>query len=83
MRTADIACKELVEVLTDHLERALPARERIRVEQHLVVCTACASYADQLRATIRLSGTLVLDDFGPESRRRLLAALDTWMSERR
>lgn len=82
MTTVDLSCRELVEILTDYLERALSAQERIRVEQHLVVCSGCARYADQLRATIRLSGTLELDDLGPESRRSLLAALETWMSKR-
>jgi hypothetical protein len=44
MTTSDLTCRELVELITDYHERALPPDERIRVEQHLVVCSACTRY---------------------------------------
>jgi hypothetical protein len=80
---SDLTCREFVEVITDFHELALPAGDRIRVEQHLVVCSACTRYEQQLRATIRVSSTIELDDLGAESRRALLASLDKWLAERR
>ena len=52
----DLACRELVELVTDYLEDALPARERKRFEAHLAECEACDAYVEQVRATIRLAG---------------------------
>ena len=52
----DLACRELVELVTDYLEGALPSRERERFEAHLAECDACDAYVEQIRATIRLAG---------------------------
>ena len=52
----DLACRELVELVTDYLEDALPAGERERFEAHLAECDACDAYVEQVRATIRLAG---------------------------
>jgi anti-sigma factor RsiW len=80
MTTSDLTCRELVELITDYHERALPPDERIRVEQHLVVCSACTRYEQQLRAAVRLAATIQLDDLGPESRRALLDSLEEWLA---
>jgi hypothetical protein len=80
--TSDLTCRELTELVTDYLERALPGRERIRVEQHLIVCTACSRFVEQMRATIDLAATVELDELGPETRRALLASLEPWLSEK-
>lgn len=52
----ELACRELVELVTDYLEHALPAGERARFEAHLAECDACGAYVEQIRATIRLAG---------------------------
>ena len=52
----DLACRELVELVTDYLEGTLPSRERERFEAHLAECNACDAYVEQVRATIRLTG---------------------------
>ena len=80
--TSDLTCRELAELVTDYLERVLPGRERIRVEQHLIVCTACSRFVEQMRATIGLTATVELDELGPQSRRALLASLEPWLSEK-
>ena len=51
-----LACRELVELVTDYLEDALPSGERERFEAHLAECEACDAYVEQVRATIRLAG---------------------------
>ena len=34
----EMTCRELVEILTDYLEGALPRRDRERLEEHLETC---------------------------------------------
>ena len=42
------------ELVTDHLEHALPLKQRFRVRLHLALCPACRRYFAQMRATVRL-----------------------------
>jgi anti-sigma factor RsiW len=74
----DMACAELVEVITDYLEGKLPARERRRFERHLSACDGCDAYLDQMRTTISLSGRLRVEDVPPELEERLLVAFRDW-----
>ncbi|MGH7154382.1 MAG: anti-sigma factor family protein [Acetobacteraceae bacterium] len=46
-------CRDVSELVTDYLERALPLRRRIGVFLHLRQCEACRRYLDQMRKTIR------------------------------
>ena len=48
----DMVCRELVEVLTEYLDRTLSAHDRARLEAHLAVCDDCQAYLDQFKATI-------------------------------
>ncbi len=82
MMTSDLTCREFVEVVTDFHELALPPGDRIRVEQHLVVCSACTYYEQQLRATVRVAATIELDPLGPETRRALLTSVEQWLARR-
>lgn len=51
--TADeIACQQFVELVTDYFEGALESRTVSRVEEHLVMCDWCVTYAEQMRSTI-------------------------------
>lgn len=47
----DVACSELVELVTDYLEGALPADEVAAIEAHLDECPGCRNYLAQIRAT--------------------------------
>ena len=74
-RTGDYRCRDLVEVVTDYLEGALPASTRARFERHLRRCDGCDRYLAQIRRTIELTGRLTVDDveaLGAEARDRLL-----------
>ena len=53
---ADLSCRELVELVTEYLEGALPEGERARFEAHLANCAGCETYLEQVRATIALVG---------------------------
>ena len=73
-----LTCHEVVELITDYLEDALPPEDRRRVEEHLAICEGCTTYLDQMRETIRLTGTLRQEQIPEEQKQRLLEAFRTW-----
>lgn len=61
MTTPDLGgltCKEMVELVTDYLEGALPPAIRTRFDQHLSGCDPCIVYIEQMRQTIATLGKL-------------------------
>ena len=70
----DLACNELVEIVTEYVEGALTPSERARVEAHLRNCPGCTAYVEQMRETIRLTGRLREDDIPADVRESLLDA---------
>jgi anti-sigma factor RsiW len=48
----ELTCRELVERITDHLEGALDAAERARVDAHVATCEGCDAYVTQYLAAI-------------------------------
>lgn len=78
----DLACKELVEIITDYLEGRLPEGERARFERHLGGCGGCRTYLEQMRQTITLSGKLTEDEMQPEAREELLSVFRKWKQGR-
>jgi hypothetical protein len=62
MSYEDLPCQEFVKLVTAYLEGTLPARHRLVVELHLVYCTDCVNYLDQMRVTLRIAGELRADD---------------------
>jgi anti-sigma factor RsiW len=56
---AALSCRELVELVTEYLDRALPAATRAQFEAHVARCGGCERYLDQLRQTVRLAGLLL------------------------
>src|SRR4029078_11385452 len=55
---APIACRDLVELVTDYLEGALSPEQHARFEKHIAGWDGCTAYLEQMRETIRLTGTL-------------------------
>jgi anti-sigma factor RsiW len=76
-----VVCQEVVELVTDYLEGALSRRARRRLERHLAGCEHCTEYLAQLRATIRLTGTISADDLSPEMRDEFLALYERWRED--
>jgi len=74
----ELACVEVVEVITDYLEDALPPRKRRLLEEHLTGCDGCDAYLEQMRRTIETTGRLHAEDVPPELEERLLAAFESW-----
>jgi len=50
-------CREMSELVTDYLERTLPARICLDARWHLLLCSSCRRYFAQMRATIRVLGS--------------------------
>ena len=73
-----LACKELVELVTDYLDGTLSPEQRARFEDHLVECGGCRNYLAQMRVTIHLTGMLSEDDIAPEAQEELLHIFRDW-----
>ena len=79
------ACKQLVPVMSQSLERTLTLRERVTMKLHLWVCIWCVRYLEQLhsmRDALSARGAQVSDDaastgdsLSAEARERLKTAL--------
>jgi anti-sigma factor RsiW len=74
----DLACRELVELVTDYLEDRLSADERTRFELHLTCCASCRTYLAQMRQVLSTAGRLTEDSMEPEAREALLHAFHDW-----
>jgi len=53
-----LTCKEVVELVTELFEDAMPPQDRARVEQHLLVCPPCTAHVRQVQTTIGLAREL-------------------------
>lgn len=73
-----MSCKELVELVTDYFEDALPPEERQQFEQHLNLCHGCVNYVEQMRVTVKSVGALHEESVPPEARSALLDAFRDW-----
>jgi anti-sigma factor RsiW len=78
MRAQPLACQELVEIVTAYFEGTLSRRDRRRFDAHLGACDGCSAYVEQMRVTIRLTGTLREEDIDPPAREALLHAFRDW-----
>ncbi len=77
-RRDDLACQQVVELVSDYLEGALPRAERRRFERHLRGCPNCTAYLEQMRLTIATTGRLTPDDLPPEARDEFTRLFRTW-----
>ncbi len=76
-----LPCQQVVEMVTDYLEDALPAADRRRLEHHLAGCPHCSEYLAQMRETIRLAGRLTDDDLTPAMQTDLTDIFRRWQAE--
>jgi predicted anti-sigma-YlaC factor YlaD len=73
-----ITCQEVVELVTDYLERELPPDEASLFEQHLNFCDGCILYIEQMRATAETIGRVREEDLPPDTKDKLLSAFREW-----
>jgi predicted anti-sigma-YlaC factor YlaD len=73
-----MTCRQVVDLVNDYLERALPSEAASLFEQHVNFCEGCALYVDQMRRTVAAVGRVREEDVPPEARERLLIAFREW-----
>ena len=79
------ACRDIVPIISESLDRRLPLRRRMVLKLHLFVCMRCARYLHQLlsmRAAVRGRAVSMFDEEGAEpslsaeARERIARALN-------
>jgi anti-sigma factor RsiW len=70
----EMACQELVELVTDYLDDALPPADRDRFGAHLAECDGCTTYLEQIRLTVAATSRLTPQALPPGVLDRLLDA---------
>jgi hypothetical protein len=78
MNDEPMSCRELVELVTEYLEQALPLGERERFDAHLALCDPCVTYLAQMKQTLAAVGTLNEEAVPPEAQQKLLEAFRDW-----
>ena len=74
----ELRCQELVELVTDYVEGAMPRELALRFERHIAKCKGCSAYLEQMRATIELTGRLTPEHVSPQAEADLLTAFRGW-----
>jgi anti-sigma factor RsiW len=83
MTTPDLGgltCKEMVELVTDYLEGALPHDIHARFDRHLTACDPCVVYVEQMRQTIVTLGKLPEDSIPQTALDALVEHFRRWRS---
>jgi predicted anti-sigma-YlaC factor YlaD len=75
----EFSCQEMIEVITDYLEDALPSDDQQRYERHISYCAGCRAYLDQMRETIRQTGMVPREEsLPPALREEIVAQFRSW-----
>jgi anti-sigma factor RsiW len=74
----ELACRDIVELVTAYLEHALAPEDLERFEEHLVFCDGCGTYLEQMRELISATGRLGRVSLPAELEQRLLEAVRGW-----
>jgi anti-sigma factor RsiW len=78
MNGYELICQEFVEVITDYLEGTMDPELRTAFEAHLAGCPHCTHYLEQMRAMLRVAGTIEAESLSPEFQSGLVAAFRDW-----
>jgi anti-sigma factor RsiW len=73
----ELTCQQVVELVTAYLDDGLSPEDRERFEQHLVSCSGCRNYLEQMRRTIETTGRVQLA-LPAELEEKLLEAFRGW-----
>jgi RNA polymerase sigma factor (sigma-70 family) len=79
---AELTCREIVDLVTNYLEGALEPSERLDFERHLVWCSWCRDYLDQMRTTIEVTGEPDLREPPSPLREQLIEGFRDWKRSR-
>jgi predicted anti-sigma-YlaC factor YlaD len=73
-RQKHLDCIDVVELVSDYLDGAGSAEERVALEQHFLICGGCMRYVDQVRATVEAARETKEPAEPPEELRKLFRA---------
>ena len=73
-----LSCREVVELVSDHLDGALSAEEVALFEQHLNFCEGCVWYVEQIKTTVDALGEIREEDLPPEAKNPLMTVFRDW-----
>jgi len=76
--TTQIACRDLLELITGYLDGALPADVHAAIEEHVAGCDGCTAVLEEFRITIAMTGTLTEEQITPAQRDTMLGAFRDW-----
>ena len=76
--TTQIACRDLLELITGYLDGALPADVHAAIEEHVSACEGCTAVLEEFRLTIAMTGTLTEEQITPAQRDTMLTAFRGW-----
>ena len=80
--TGEMACQELVELVTAYFDGTLSRSDRRRFRAHIRGCVNCTAYVEQMRVMIEATGQLTEEDIDPAARGELLDAFRGWKDQR-
>jgi anti-sigma factor RsiW len=78
----DMSCAELVELVTEYFEDRLSAAERERIREHLLLCDGCEAHVEQVRAVVRVAGTLPPEGLSAGAEAELVDVFRSWAKDR-
>ena len=67
-----VACREFVELVTEHLEGTLPDEVETAIAAHLELCEPCVVYLEQMRSTAAALRGVPAPTLPDAARQRLL-----------
>jgi anti-sigma factor RsiW len=80
-RPPELACQQMVELVTEYLEGTLSRADRKRFDSHIRGCPNCTAYLEQMRATIKATGTLRVEDLSPEATDEFIELFRRWQDD--
>jgi len=79
--SADLACRDAVELATDYLEGALSWRQRRSYERHLRSCPNCTAHFEQIRAMVAALGSVEPEALPPSVQSDLIDVFRRYREE--
>ncbi|MBI5481863.1 MAG: zf-HC2 domain-containing protein [Deltaproteobacteria bacterium] len=73
-----LSCREITELVTAYLERAMPREQQLAFLKHMRECRVCWHYLRQVRATARALGRAPAAPPPAEVKAALLAQFRSW-----
>jgi len=73
-----LSCKDITELLTEYLEGEMSFADRTQLRAHLLMCSPCQRYVDQLELCIDSCGQLPPPAVDESLEQALLETFRTW-----